>query len=499
MKKIIAIVLLGISSFGWSDTKISNLPVATTMDDTDILPIVTGVPSAPSNKRITKGNMLSTINSSTLNVSGSSTLSSLTVPSAINAYGLVVTPGVGSLGYVSIGSNGAGNIVINTPLTVSGGYSLYLPATQGASNTFLKNDGSGNLSWSATTGIGDAVLATTQTWSGGNTFLSTTTMGVAGVNGPTNSPYLAIYSTGTSYGLLVDQTGRAGGALQNKLGAVTIRNRVPNGFAAPLLVLVDSSTDVQAGAGVMEIYVESLTRNDPGIWYHDTSNGSGGQIRIDATGTNGPNFEVTGSSNLTQGLSKWEPFAVPGSGGTVLQTGSSRCWDNSGFDNQVYWEPLSKGGGMFIQAADSTGCEAGSGYFASSQTVAINWYTLNGHTVGLRGPSNTTNSWTFQLPSTISNGGQVMYQATSGSPRNWEFTTGGTAGQSLKFTSTSAAPVWGTSEISSLTVAQIGATVPTRVGQMYYCSNCTALRVCVSTGTTVGSFSSPVSATTGCN
>lgn len=348
-------------------------------------------------------------------------------------------------------------------------------------------------------GASGASLTSTNTFSGANTFVSTTTMGNAALNGGSGVPYLTINSTGPSYGLLVNQTGRASSGLQNKLGAVTIQNRVPGGFATPLLVLVDSSTDVQDGAGVMEIWVESLTRNDPGIWYHDTSNGSGGQIRIDATGSNGPNFEITGSSDLSHGLSKWEPFAEAGSGGFRLQQPNSRCYDNSGFDNMAYWEPLSKGGGLFLMPYNAVGCEAGSGFSASSTTIAINWTTLNNHTVGIRGPDNTTASWTFRLPSTISNGGQVLYQATSSSPRNWEFTTGGAVSQSLKFTSTSAAPVWGTPTADSLTKAQLGATVPARAGDIYYCSDCTTLRMCVSTGTVQGAFSSPVAATTPCN
>jgi hypothetical protein len=41
----------------------------------------------------------------------------------------------------------------------------------------------------------------------------------------------------------------------------------------------------------------------------------------------------------------------------------------------------------------------------------------------------------------------------------------------------------------SKTSAQIGALTPTAVGQAYYCSDCTVSAVCVSTGTTLASFS----------
>jgi hypothetical protein len=51
----------------------------------------------------------------------------------------------------------------------------------------------------------------------------------------------------------------------------------------------------------------------------------------------------------------------------------------------------------------------------------------------------------------------------------------------------------------SHTKAQFGSIVPASAGQDYYCSDCTTLDTCVSTGTTVGAFASPVSRTTACN
>lgn len=54
-------------------------------------------------------------------------------------------------------------------------------------------------------------------------------------------------------------------------------------------------------------------------------------------------------------------------------------------------------------------------------------------------------------------------------------------------------------QLFSRTNAQLAAITPVAVGEMYYCSDCTTLRTCISTGTVVGSFASPVSATTVCN
>lgn len=51
--------------------------------------------------------------------------------------------------------NGGTNTVdISAPTTLSGSYSLNLPTAQGSADTYLKNDGSGNLSWAAASGGG---------------------------------------------------------------------------------------------------------------------------------------------------------------------------------------------------------------------------------------------------------------------------------------------------------------------------------------------------------
>lgn len=51
----------------------------------------------------------------------------------------------------------------------------------------------------------------------------------------------------------------------------------------------------------------------------------------------------------------------------------------------------------------------------------------------------------------------------------------------------------------SRTAAQIAAITPSVVGQAYYCSNCTAQTICISTGTSAGQFSGSSSRTAGCN
>jgi hypothetical protein len=64
-----------------------------------------------------------------------------------------------------------GKITVAT--TNVNGINYYWPQTHSAA--YLKDDGSGNLSWATPAGSGDAVKASTQTWTGGNTFISSST------------------------------------------------------------------------------------------------------------------------------------------------------------------------------------------------------------------------------------------------------------------------------------------------------------------------------------
>lgn len=91
--------------------------------------------------------------------------------------GVIITPTAGNQGFVSIGANGAGNIAILAPLTVTGGYNIVLPPIQGAAGTVQTNDGAGNMTWVAPTVAGAGLLASTQTWTGANSYTSTATFG----------------------------------------------------------------------------------------------------------------------------------------------------------------------------------------------------------------------------------------------------------------------------------------------------------------------------------
>ena len=105
-------------------------------------------------------------------------------------------------------SGGTNTVDISAPTTLSGSYSLNLPTAQGAANTYLKNDGSGNLSWSAVSGGGGLSFGTA---SGTDTY-TVTISGVAAYND--GDAYLIRFTNGNTV---------AGPTLNiNSIGAVTL-------------------------------------------------------------------------------------------------------------------------------------------------------------------------------------------------------------------------------------------------------------------------------------
>jgi len=89
--------------------------------------------------------------------------------------------------------NGGTNTVdISAPTTLSGSYSLNLPTAQGSADTYLKNDGSGNLSWAAASGGGGLLFGNTS----GTDNYTVTIAGVTGYND--GDAYLISFSNGNT-------------------------------------------------------------------------------------------------------------------------------------------------------------------------------------------------------------------------------------------------------------------------------------------------------------
>lgn len=327
------------------------------------------------------------------------------------------------------GSGGSGGSIIASPQFQLPYYSVAGTTTTVSGATGITTDGVGALTIST--------LTTTSAQMGSP----------SSVNGPNggsafHGSYLTVAASGTTGGILVEENGQPGGGGQTQQGGITIRNDAnPATFPSTLLVLVDSTTDAQLGTALLDIYQLNPLHNDPTIWIHKTAINSGPEIRDDS---GAPNWEFNStSSDTTHGRGKWETDAVPFQS-EILQV-NSRAWDGLTYENVAYWEPLdiqSSIGypGLYIRAQDLTD---DSGVIQSSQTAGLQFFTLNGHTVGLQGPANASASWDFQLPSTFANAGQVLYQTTSSKPWNWAFTTGGTPGQVLTSQGISA-PTWTT-------------------------------------------------------
>ncbi len=81
-------------------------------------------------------------------------------------------------------------------------YDIYLPAAQGGANTFLKNDGSGNLTWVTETGLG---TVTSFSATDGNGFDFT-------VTNPTTTPNLTLTTTVSDNQVMVSNSGALSGS-----------------------------------------------------------------------------------------------------------------------------------------------------------------------------------------------------------------------------------------------------------------------------------------------
>ena len=250
-------------------------------------------------------------------------------------------------------------------------------------------------------------------------------------------------STGTGQAINVQVQGLPSGGYQNQIGGVTINNP-DTAIPKALLVLVDSSTDNTAGDGLLELWENNPNHNSYLMWIHGDSNRNSDEpIRFD-----GPTYgidEVSTSTDAVHGKGKWKVISI-GNQATDLQIASPRAYDNTTFEQLLTASPFSvttKPPGMYVN--HSTLVNDG-GILSSSDTAVVAFSGLNDSFVGLTGPQLPSGSWTFSLPHTPNNLGQVMYQADNGrggnnNARSLEFTSGGTTGNVLQYNSGSA-PTW---------------------------------------------------------
>ena len=98
-------------------------------------------------------------------------------------------------------NSGSNRVDISAPATISASYSLNLPTAQGSANTYLKNDGSGNLSWAAASGGGGGLLSGTATAATTDVYTTTIT-GVSSYT--TNDAYVIKFNTANENGATIN-------------------------------------------------------------------------------------------------------------------------------------------------------------------------------------------------------------------------------------------------------------------------------------------------------
>lgn len=310
---------------------------------------------------------------------------------------------------------------------------------------------------------------------------------------------VVITSTGSGNALSIIEQGQGGGSAQQDNGGALNISQTTVGDA---LVIMSSYTDSQIGTSDLLILDRSINRNDPIIRVFKNASNSAPEMRWDSPV---PNMEIVATStDNIHGRGKWEPFAIP-SASEILQV-NYRCYDNSSFSNEAYWEPLNiqtsvSKPGLFLRNSDSTGCD--STVVSSSNTSGVNFWTVNNHTIGITGPLNVNvGSWRWRLPHTVINTGQVLYEQNQDSSGDYplEFTVSGSSGNFLVNGGTSGAakPFW-TQGISAKSKAQLGSYTPLVAGEIWYCSDCATDGIVVSTGTTVGGFARISARTTAIN
>lgn len=317
--------------------------------------------------------------------------------------------------------------------------------------------------------------------------------GIAGLNVTQNdtssssSHGVVVTSTGTGNAIKIITNGVPSNGLQNATGgAINVRmNGISEG-----IVIYSSITDSQAGSSFLFIKNDAPLYNDPLIWIKDVGAQSNPVFRADSAA---PDIEIVNTStDNAVGLGKWEPIAMANTG-VNLQI-NSRAFSNGTFERVAEWQPRSKGVALALYP---TNLGEDSNPTPTTTGKLLFYTTDTARQVGIRGPMATTASWYWTLPATFNNAGNVMYQSSDGPDRNLSFTSGGFNGNMLVKQNND--PVWGTAEVSTATIAGLAAITPTRVGQMYYCTDCSNTAVCVSTATTLGGFSRIAGRTLACN
>ena len=340
-------------------------------------------------------------------------------------------------GLLEIEAGGTNNyhVQIKGPDTMSSSYSLELPAAQGGSNTFLQNDGLGNLTW-ATSGAGSV------------TSVGLTMPSAFAVSGSpvTGSGTLAVTVTGGSSGEYLDYNGNWSTPTDTNTNIYTT-----NGTLSGARTVTMSNTLTFSNSSSQQMFqwdpttytykVGNSVNNLKGTIRIDGGGGNnrGGVLELEEGGSNNYHVQIKGPDSMSASYDITLPDAQGasntylknnGSGDLTWATVSGGSTSPAGSNTQVQYNNSGSFGASPVFTFDGTDTvtvgDAGStrgivniqGGGSDDGRLRLNC-SAGTHAVTIEGPQHASgNNYIVKLPEGLPSVGQVLsvqsYTANSG-------------------------------------------------------------------------------------
>lgn len=189
----------------------------------------------------------------------------------------------------------------------------------GLSSTIVAVDSTGLFVSTTVTGGGTNLIPTTNTWTGGNTFTSSTTL----TNLVSVSSYTTITTTGTLPGLKIIANGTYGTTLGTSGGL--LMDFTGGGSAAGMGAQFYTNAGAQSAlGGIVNIVANNSAWNEPGLYMFRNNANNNSDILVDALGTPAITLRETAQANPS--AKKWQIVAHNG-----LMRFENRLNDDSAF------------------------------------------------------------------------------------------------------------------------------------------------------------------------
>ena len=338
-------------------------------------------------------------------------------------------------GLLEIEAGGTSNyhVQIKGPDTMSSSYSLELPAAQGAANTFLQNDGSGNLTW-ATSGSGTV------------TSVGLTMPSAFAVSGSpvTSSGTLAVTVTGGSSGQYLDYNGSWSTPTDTNTNIYTTDGTLSGARTVTMsntLTFSNSSSQqmFQWNPTTYTYKVGNSVNNLKGTIRIDGGGGNnrGGVLELEEGGSNNYHVQIKGPDSMSASYDVTLPDAQGASNTYLKNDGSGNLtWSTvtgaspAGSNTQIQYNNSGSFGASSVFTFDGTDTvtvgNAGStrgivniqGGGSNDGRLRLNC-SAGTHAVTIEGPQHASgNNYIVKLPEALPSVGQVLsvqsYTANSG-------------------------------------------------------------------------------------